>query len=368
MYGSHMNTSSPKRNNSDNKKDSSPLMHFGKQQVQHWVVYFSLGIITAILISVFSILSTSFHITPKTSVTAVKLLKKPVSVVEKHEATDSLINKLKQYGLWKIRSTQEVPRYFIESYPGDIYTVEEIAIKKRVFLHALLPHALFVRQDALQKRGSLKSILSKIACSLEDINFDTGLDYESHCFWSDFLSEDEVSFIRKLCRKYRTTTAVGLLERVDGVPISIVLAQGALESSWGSSRFVLEGNNVFGMWTWKTKGIIPTRRDEGKTHKVKVYENILDSVRAYHLTLNRLEFYDEFRQLRRNSDDPLILAEGLTPYSARGKEYVEEIKNIILANDLQKYDSYRLSDPETSGISGPETKPTASSEPAKVSL
>ena len=363
-----MSASSPEYKKSANKKDTLQLMCFGKQKVQQWAAYLSLVIITAILLSVFSILSTSFHSTPQPFVTAVKRPKKPVLVEETHGTTDYLINKLKQYGLWKIYPAQEVPRFFIESYPDDIHTVEDIAIRKRVFFHSLLPHALFVRQDTLQKRDSLESILEKIECSLEDINFDTGLDYESRCSWSDFLAEDEVSFIQKLCRKYRTTNAADLLERVDAVPTSIILAQGALESSWGSSRFAREGNNVFGMWTWKTSGIIPSRRDEGKSHKVKVYANILASVWAYHLTLNRLDSYDKFRQLRRYSDDPLVLAEGLTRYSARGKEYVEEIKNIILANNLQKYDSCRLSDPDTSGLYGPETKPTVGVEPAKASL
>jgi len=152
---------------------------------------------------------------------------------------------------------------------------------------------------------------------------------------------------------YRVTTADGLLERVDAVPTSIILAQGALESSWGSSRFTREGNSVFGMWTWKTKGMVPSMRDEGKTHKVKVYESVLDSVRAYHLTLNRLEPYTQFRQLRLQTDNPLLMAEGLTQYSEKGDAYVEDIQNVILSNDLQKYDSYRLSDFDLPEFSGP---------------
>jgi len=155
---------------------------------------------------------------------------------------------------------------------------------------------------------------------------------------------------------------------VDAVPTSIILAQGALESSWGSSRFAREGNSVFGMWTWKSKGLVPARRDEGKTHKVRAYDNILDSVRAYHLNLNRLDPYDQFRQLRRQTDDPLILAEGLSLYSERGEEYVEEIRNIILANDLQKYDSCRLSDPDLPDLSTPVTRSNPAAEPPKASL
>ena len=115
------------------------------------------------------------------------------------------------------------------------------------------------------------------------------------------------------------------------------------------------------MWTWKTKGIVPSRRDEGKTHKVKVYENVLDSVRAYQLTLNRLDPYEEFRQLRTNTDDPLIIAEGLELYSERGQDYVEDIKSVIRSNDLQEYDSYRLID-----INPPELTETGSSSDSEL--
>ncbi|MBE9519635.1 MAG: glucosaminidase domain-containing protein, partial [Proteobacteria bacterium] len=89
-----------------------------------------------------------------------------------------------------------------------------------------------------------------------------------------------------------------------------MLAQGALETSWGRSRFAREGNSIFGMWTWKTKGIVPLKREEGKTHKVKAYDSILDSVRAYQLTLNRLDHYEHLRNLRLETYDSLILAEG----------------------------------------------------------
>ena len=107
------------------------------------------------------------------------------------------------------------------------------------------------------------------------------------------------------------------------------------------------------MWTWKTAGIVPSQREAGKTHKVKAYESVLDSVRAYQLTLNRLESYEELRQLRLNTDDPLVMAEGLTLYSARGQNYVEDIKSVILSNDLQKYDSYTLTDPDLSELTEP---------------
>jgi Bax protein len=152
------------------------------------------------------------------------------------------------------------------------------------------------------------------------------------------------------------------------VPISIILAQGAIESSWGSSRFTREGNSIFGMWTWKKKGIVPLRRDEGKTHKVKIYDSVLDSVRAYHLTLNRLDTYEEFRQYRKYTDDPLIMAEGLLPYSERGQEYVNEIKKVIIFNKLQKYDSYNLSDLDPAKLTSSVSKADVQIKPGNASL
>ena len=351
-----MNTSSSDLNQSTNTTNCcSGMICFGKRHVHHRAVYTALGALAAVLFVVISSLGTFYQITPQSAVIThlQKSLKRRVFVSEKHVATDNLIDKLKQHGMWELQPSQVVPRFFIESYPADLNAVTDVSIRKRVFLHSLLPHALFVRQKALRKRGRLEFILSKIDCPLQDINFDAGLEYETRCSWADFLVEDEVNFIQELSIDYRVTTAEGLLECVDAVPISIILAQGALESSWGSSRFTREGNSVFGMWTWKTKGMVPSMRDEGKTHKVKVYESVLDSVRAYQLTLNRLEPYAQFRQLRLQTDNPLLIAEGLAPYSERGDAYVEDIQNVIRSNDLQKYDSYRLSDFDLPEFSGP---------------
>lgn len=366
-----MNKQSHVADNSKAQDESGAAMFFGRQRLGYGAVLGIFGGIAAFLFILVAALATSYHADDQQAVqlTESYRVEQPVVIAEKHEATDILISQLKEYGLWRITPSSEVPRFFIESYPVDLYAVDDITMKKRVFLHSLLPHALLVREEALQRRDRLEAILNKIDCSPEDINFDSGDDAEPQCSWSDFLAEDETIFIQNLCKIYRATSAEELLERVDAVPTSIILAQGALESSWGSSRFTREGNSIFGMWTWKTKGMVPSRRDEGKTHKVKVYESVLDSVRAYHLTLNRLDSYGEFRQLRRHTDDPMILAEGLTLYSERGKEYVEDIKKVILSNNLQKYDSCSLSDIDLmTRFSGSPTENAIIPEPGKASL
>ncbi|MBW2506149.1 MAG: hypothetical protein JRD19_03665, partial [Deltaproteobacteria bacterium] len=203
--------------------------------MHHWAISLTLGAITAILFVLINTLNSSYSFTTHSRSAAVQNLKATSSLVKlKHEATDELIEKLKLYGLWKINPSQKVPRFFIRNYPEDLHALNEISLKKRVFLHSLLPHALFVREQALRKRQRLESILSKIHCPPGDINFEIGLEFESQCSWSGYLADDEIDFIQNLSRDYRTTSAETLLERVDAVPTSIILAQGAIESSWGS--------------------------------------------------------------------------------------------------------------------------------------
>ncbi len=353
---------------SDDHKTDVPMMWFGKRHVHHRAVYFALGILTAVLFILISYLDVSYQVPQPLSGGSERNMKEPVFVSGESGATANLIVQLKHYGLWDLPASEEVPRFFIKNYPADLNTVKDVSIRKRVFLHSLLPHALFVRQETLHGRDKLQSILSKIDCAVETLDFVSGLEYESQCSWTDFLEEEEVNFIQILGKEYRTTSAEILLERVDAVPTSIILAQGALESSWGSSRFTREGNSIFGMWTWKTAGIVPSRREEGKTHKVKAYENVLEAVRAYHLTLNRVESYEEFRQLRQNTDNPLILAEGLRFYSERGQDYVEDIKNVILSNNLQKYDNFSLTDLDLPEFTGSVSGAIDSVEFGKASL
>lgn len=136
-----------------------------------------------------------------------------------------------------------------------------------------------------------------------------------------------------------------LLSRVDVIPTSLVLAQAANESAWGTSRFALEGNNLFGQWCYEAGcGIVPERRIRGATHEVKRFDSIADAIEAYFLNINSHHLYQEFRDLRarmRRQEkelDPMELAYGLGRYSERGDHYVDEVQSIIEQNSLQKRD------------------------------
>ena len=136
--------------------------------------------------------------------------------------------------------------------------------------------------------------------------------------------------------------------RMDIIPVSIALAQAANESGWGTSRFALEGNALFGQWTWSKKGISPKNKDPNQSHKILQFQILKASVRAYKNNLNTHNAYQEFREARamlRQNNDPingLELAKYLKNYAAIGKKYVAIIEDIIEKNSLTDFDKANL--------------------------
>lgn len=141
------------------------------------------------------------------------------------------------------------------------------------------------------------------------------------------------------------TFLTSLLERVDTVPVSLAMAQAAIESGWGTSRFAREGNNLYGIWCYTPGcGIVPARRPAGANHEVKSYDYPFGSTADYLQHLNTGAAYAHLREIRaqlRAEGKPmtgLALAPGLDRYSALGWEYVEMVRGMIRANKLQERD------------------------------
>lgn len=133
-----------------------------------------------------------------------------------------------------------------------------------------------------------------------------------------------------------------LRHRADVIPASMVLAQAAAESGWGTSRFAVEGNNLFGQWCYrKGCGMVPGARSEGMSHEVQVFDSVNEAVATYFRNINTNRAYRELRQIRaslRAQELPLTgiaLVEGLQRYSSRGQAYIEELKELIRYNDLE---------------------------------
>ncbi len=143
-----------------------------------------------------------------------------------------------------------------------------------------------------------------------------------------------------------------LLDRVDIVPAGLALGQAAYESGYGTSRFAVEGNSLFGQWTYKGDGIKPKeqRMSSKGDHRIKTFEWPFDSVRGYFINLMSHPAYEDFRRLRaefRQAGKPLgsmELANGLLRYSERGQEYVDSLKGIMRVNKLDLADTAVFSD------------------------
>jgi Bax protein len=140
-----------------------------------------------------------------------------------------------------------------------------------------------------------------------------------------------------------------LLKRVDIIPPSLALAQAAKESGWGTSRFVREGNALFGQWTFSDiESLLPSRRDQGKQHRVRTFSSLLDSVRAYAHNLNTHKAYEKLRRIRNELRqkgapvDGLFLVESIKKYSAIGESYVRDIRILIEGNNLHHLDNAQL--------------------------
>ena len=136
--------------------------------------------------------------------------------------------------------------------------------------------------------------------------------------------------------------------RMDEVPTSMAIAQAAKETGWGTSRFALEGNALFGQWTWTGDGIKPAGADDDSSHKVMKFKVLQASVKAYQRNLNTHSSYREFRsaraELRDNEKnlDSLALTEHLDKYAETGEDYVKILQQIIRQNKLTDFDDAKL--------------------------
>jgi Bax protein len=236
------------------------------------------------------------------------------------------------FNLYKMQEHDDLVALKFPDYIGQL----DVSNKKHTFFRTLLPSIIIALKEVENEREMLLALVQKIS-------FQPMMTLsEKQTYWQNTLENNEIEFLLNTAKKYRSNEISELLRKVKGYPVSLILAQGAIESSWGTSRFAVQGNNVFGVWTWGESGIIPSARDEGKTHKVAVYDSILDSVRGYILNLNRHYAYNDLRKYREKTLDSLVLAEGLWAYSERRIEYVNDVKNVIESNNLQYFDTVNL--------------------------
>ncbi|MDX8386282.1 MAG: glucosaminidase domain-containing protein [Gallionella sp.] len=152
--------------------------------------------------------------------------------------------------------------------------------------------------------------------------------------------DNESANIKRLKKKYKAKTDEDLLKAMKPHPKSIALAQAAMESAWGTSRFFVQANNIFGVWSFnKNEPRIAAGEKRGKkTIWVKKYSSVKEAIKDYYLVLARGRAFGEFRNLKIKSADPYKLVAKLDKYSERGAEYGKELASMIRYNKFYKVD------------------------------
>ncbi len=228
----------------------------------------------------------------------------------------------------KINTIKDIVPITCESVTPIVYTkvisLDNLPVKekKKKFIDIVLPSILIAEFKIKQERNYVERIKNKIANG-------------------EPLTADEEKFLSKTLEKYKAQDIAELLEKINIHPVSIVLAQAAIESGWGSSRFFVRGNNIFGAWTWN-KNAKKIAAKKNKKVYLRRFNNVLESVEDYFFSLNVSWAYKKFRLVRLKTTDPLLISRHLDKYSILRKRYVEKIKTVIQENQLQKYDNCKI--------------------------
>ncbi|WP_144436863.1 glucosaminidase domain-containing protein [Thermosulfidibacter takaii] len=194
--------------------------------------------------------------------------------------------------------------------------------RKRTFINLLLPAVLVKNFEIERTREHVKELMIKAKeGTLEKVDK----------FW-----------LKELIKKYKARSYEDLLVRLDIVPPGLVIAQAAIESGWGSSRFFCEANNIFGEWDFSLNSTGVKAKDSDVY--LKKFDNLLEAVDSYYYNINTGWAYEEFRKARTKSKNSLVLAKYLHRYSQLGPEYVERLIKVIKSNRLDLYDSCSIDD------------------------
>ena len=243
--------------------------------------------------------------------------------------TETVLNLFKdvEYDLGKVRSQKLVKPIYFTQFPRDLDALPNTKLKKETFIKIVLPLIVAENERILADREKLLFVSKK-----------------------KFTTDLEKQWIRQKLLEYKVKKGnlKELVVRMDIIPTSIALAQAAKESGWGTSRFALEGNAIFGQWTWSGQGIAPLDRESNKNHKILKFPILRASVKAYQNNLNTHKSYSKFRQKRLTLREKnkkikgLELTETLNNYAQTGSEYTKILNQIIKQNRLTDFEPVRL--------------------------
>lgn len=225
------------------------------------------------------------------------------------------------------RPAEERPLVLAASLPPNLGELNDVERRKRAFVGIVLPLAHETNQAIMAERRFVEAVAN---CRQADSPLKPQDEARLEALSSTYKAEGNLDTLRR---------------RLDVVPTSLLLAQAAIESGWGTSRFAREGNALFGQRTTAAdSGIKPQGLEEATPVRVAAFPHLLASVDAYIRNLNTQPAYKAFRERRAalreagREPDGLNLAATLTAYSERGHAYVGDVQAIIRANRFDALD------------------------------
>ena len=286
--------------------------------------FFKTSILSLVLIFAFFFLSSTFYFFSQTDTDKDFITPKPrlsANAIEQlFKDTKNDLNEIRKTKLVNISNS-------VDRLPKQIRNIKNVKERKKLFIQIVLPLIIEENIEIRLDRKKLFIILNK--------NNNSTIEKK----WLD--------------NKFKQYGVVNqdfatLKIKMDEIPVSLAIAQAAKETGWGTSRFAIEGNALFGQWTWNGEGIKPTLAGSNTKHKIMKFKILQASVRAYQKNLNTHSSYREFRKARAIQRDnngklnSLKLVKYLDKYAETGKEYTIILKKIIEQNSLTEFDDVNI--------------------------
>ena len=257
----------------------------------------------------------------------IELSEGPSKSVRIEASTLNQIFEEKDYNLSFVRKNKIVKPFEVGMLPNEIKMMESSKQRKDLFIKIVLPLILSENNRIKRDRNTLFKILNR-----------------------SNNTKTEKDWLNKKFRQYGVVKKdiTTLKIRMDEIPVSLAIAQAAKATGWGTSRFAIEGNALFGQWTYSGEGIKPVAADKDTKHKIMTFNVLKASVRAYQRNLNTHSSYKEFRKARaiqRDNDEELNsleLANYLDQYAETGSDYIKILKKIIDQNNLKDFDNVKI--------------------------
>ncbi len=232
------------------------------------------------------------------------------------------------YNYETVLKHKKVPNLYISSLPKDFSNIVSSSKKKSLFVQSILP--LIVKEN--NRIETLNNKIKNLKNNFSNIN------------------RSEAMWLGKMMSSYKVKSndINDLIIKVDIIPVSIALGQAAIESGWGTSRFAMEGNALYGQWSWKTgSGIVPKERDVNEVYEIKSFLSLSNSVASYMKNLNTHQNYKNFRinrKLLREHNIPVLgtyLYQYLDKYAV-DSNYSNTLKKIIDTNKFEELENVEI--------------------------